>query len=268
MSDRLLVGTRKGLFRIERGEGGRWMIAKTWFLGDPVSAVLAEPGGSRLHAALDLGHFGVKMQRSEDGGETWSQATSPTFPPKPEGLEDKDPMRGVDVPWSTQLIWTLECGAPGELWCGVIPGALFRSTDGGESWELSRTLWDDPRRKQWIGGGYDFSGIHSILVDPRDPLHVTVGVSTGGVWTTRDAGVSWELIGSGLRAEYLPEAMAGDPLAQDAHRIVQCPARPDRLWMQHHNGIFVSDDGGAIWRELTDVPPSSFGFAALIIGWS
>nr|WP_093190708.1 sialidase family protein [Thiocapsa sp. KS1] len=264
MSDRLLVGTRKGLFRIERGEGGRWMIAKSWFLGDPVSAVLVEPGGSRLHAALDLGHFGVKMQRSEDGGETWSQTASPTFPPKPEGLEDKDPMRGVDVPWSTQLIWTLECGAPGELWCGVIPGALFRSTDGGESWQLSRALWDEPRRKLWMGGGYDFSGIHSILVDPRDPLHVTVGVSTGGVWTTRDAGVSWELIGSGLRAEYLPEAMAGDPLAQDVHRIVQCAAHPDRLWMQHHNGIFLSDDGGAIWRELSDVPPSSFGFAVAV----
>ncbi|MEA3276781.1 MAG: exo-alpha-sialidase [Pseudomonadota bacterium] len=264
MSDRLLVGTRKGLFRIEREGTGRWGISQSWFLGDPVSIVLAEPGGPRRHAALDLGHFGVKMQRSEDGGKTWSEAPVPAFPLKPDGLEDKDPMRGIEVPWSTQLIWALECGAPGELWCGVIPGALFRSTDGGDSWELARALWEDPRRRKWMGGGYDFAGIHSILVDPRDPAHLTLGVSVGGVWTTRDAGAHWDLIGSGLRSAYVPKDMAGDPLTQDPHRLLHCRAVPDRLWMQHHNGIFVSDDGGLSWRELTDVPPSSFGFALAV----
>lgn len=264
MSDQLLVGTRKGLFRIERGADGQWSIARSWFLGDPVSMVLPETGGRRLHAALDLGHFGVKLRRSEDGGETWSEAPVPSYPTKPDGPEDKDPMRGVDLPWSTQLIWSLEAGAPGELWCGTVPGGLFRSSDGGEHWALMRSLWDDPRRRQWMGGGYDFAGIHSILVDPRDPAHLTVGVSVGGVWTTRDAGASWELIGEGLRNAYMPPERAGDPLAQDAHRIVQCPADPDRLWMQHHNGIFTSDDGGRRWRELQGVPPSSFGFAVAV----
>ena len=128
--------------------------------------LLAEVGGQRLHAALDLGHFGVKMRRSEDGGETWSDAAVPAFPPKPEGMEDKDPMRGVDIPWNPQLIWSLEAGGPNALWCGVIPGGLFHSTDGGGSWTLVRALWDDPRRQKWMGGGYDFAGIHSILVDP------------------------------------------------------------------------------------------------------
>lgn len=264
MSDRILVGTRKGLFRIERAGTGRWGIARAWLLGDMVSMVLPERGGRRIHAASSLGHFGVKMQRSSDGGETWAEAPAPAFPPKPEGLEDKDPVRGLDVPWSTQLIWSLEAGAAGELWCGVIPGALFRSRDSGERWDLVRALWDDPRRQRWMGGGYDFAGIHSILVDPRDPAHVTVGVSVGGVWSTRDAGASWDLIGSGLRGDYLPAELAGDPLAQDPHRIVQCPAEPDRLWMQHHNGIFVSDDGGHRWRELTQVAPSAFGFAVAV----
>jgi hypothetical protein len=214
MSDRLLVGTRKGLFQIERNGAAGWDITRTWFLGAPVSMVLAEAGGDRLHAALALGHFGVKMQRSEDGGETWNETPAPTFPPKPDGVIDRDPMRGIDVPWSTPLVWALEAGAPGELWCGVIPGALFRSRDGGDSWAICRSLWDDRRRQQWTGGGYDFAGIHSILVDPRDPGHITLGVSVGGVWTSRDAGVSWELIGTGLRNAYMPAERAGDPVTQ------------------------------------------------------
>ena len=264
MSNRLLVGTRKGMFRIERDGSGSWCIAQTWFLGDPVSMLLAEPGGQRIHAALDLGHFGVKMQRSIDGGKSWSEAPVPAFPPKPEGIEDKDPMRGLDIPWSTQMIWALEAGGPDELWCGVVPGGLFHSVDGGDSWFLIRALWDDPRRQKWMGGGYDFAGIHSILVDPRDPTHVTIGVSVGGVWTTQDAGVHWELIGTGLRNAYMPAEMAGDPLSQDPHRLVQCRTDPDQLWMQHHNGIFLSNDGGKNWRELNDVTPSSFGFAVAV----
>ena len=263
MSDTFWVGTRKGLFRFDRDDGGRWDIAATAFLGDPVSMLLPERDG-RIHAALGLGHFGVKLQRSDDGGASWTETAAPAFPPKPEGLIDKDPMRGLDVPWSTQLIWSLEQGAPGELWCGVIPGGLFHSRDGGDSWELVRALWDEPRRKQWMGGGYDFAGIHSILVDPRDARHITVAVSTGGVWTSRDGGAHWDLIGQGLRNAYMPPESAGDPLPQDAHRVVQCPAQPERLWMQHHNGIFRSDDGGEHWQELQDVPPSSFGFAVAV----
>ena len=264
MADRLLVGTRKGLFRIERQTGGKWLVVRRWFLGDPVSAVLADRANSRLHAALDLGHFGVKLHRSEDEGESWSELAAPAYPEKPEGLEDKDPFRGMDIPWNTQMIWSLEAGAGDEIWCGVIPGGLFRSTDNGDTWLFIESLWNDPRRKQWMGGGFDFAGIHSILVDPRDSTHVTVGVSVGGVWTSMDRGKSWQLIGEGLRSEYMPPDQAGDPLTQDPHRIVQCAANPDRLWMQHHNGIFVSDDGGYQWRELSDVAPSGFGFAVVV----
>ena len=264
MSKPLFVGTRKGLFRFDRNDSGGWRIGGSWFLGDPVSIVLPEPGGRRIHAGLDLGHFGVKIQRTEDGGENWNEAPAPAYPPKPEGLEDKDPMRGIDIPWSAQLLWALETGGPNELWCGVIPGGLFRSTDGGENWELIRTLWDDPGRKKWVGGGYDLPGIHSIVVDPRDPKHVTIGVSVGGVWTTRDSGDTWELIGEGMRAEYMPPEMAFDKIAQDPHRIVYCLANPDRFWTQHHNGIFVSDDSGEHWRELEGVKPSGFGFAVAV----
>ena len=93
---------------------------------------------------------------------------------------------------------------------------------------------------------------------------MTVGVSVGGVWATRDGGETWQLIGSGLRAEYVPEEMATDPLTQDPHRLVQCPTDPDRVWMQHHNGVFRSDDGGESWTELYDIPPARFGFACVV----
>jgi hypothetical protein len=259
----MLVGTRKGLFRIER-TGRRWDISDAWFVGDPVSMVLPEAGGRRIHAAQDLGHFGVKIQRSEDGGASWSERPAPAYPPRPEGIEDKDPMRGVDVPWSTQLVWSLEAGGPDELWCGTIPGGLFRSTDGGDSWSLCESLWEDPRRREWMGGGFDFAGIHSICVDPRDPAHVTIAVSCGGVWTTRDSGASWSLIGAGQRNEYMPPERAHDPVVQDPHRIALCPARPDRVWMQHHNGLFVSDDGGENFREIADPPLARFGFALAV----
>ena len=263
MSTRMLVGTRKGLFRVER-TGRGWAIADAWFVGDPISMVLPERGGERIHAAQDLGHFGVKMQRSDDGGASWAERPAPAYPPRPEGLEDKDPMRGVDVPWSTQLIWSLEAGGPDELWCGTIPGGLFRSTDGGETWALCESLWEDPRRRQWMGGGFDFAGVHSICVDPRDPAHVTIAVSCGGVWMTRDAGAVWSLIGAGQRNEYMPPERARDPVVQDPHRIAHCPARPDRVWMQHHNGVFVSDDGGENFREIADPPLARFGFAVAV----
>lgn len=264
MSDSILVSTKKGLFRIRRESAGRWTIGPNWFLGDPISMVLPRPDGT-IYAAADLGHFGAKMHRSRDGGQSWSEIAAPAYPPKPDGEEDKDPMRGIDIPWTTRLIWSLEAGGhDGELWCGTIPGGLFRSTDDGESWTLSRTLWDDPRRKQWMGGGYDFAGIHSILVDPQDPAHVTVGVSVGGVWTTRDSGDTWTLVGKGLRNAYMPPDQADDPLVQDSHRIKHCAAHATRQWMQHHNGIFVSDDAGENWREIENVPGSVFGFAVAV----
>lgn len=264
MSNSLLVGTRKGLFRIARDQAGHWSIAENWFLGDPVSMVAPEVGGTRIDAALDLGHFGVKMQRTLDGGKRWTEMPTPTYPPKPEGEVDLEPGRKIDLPWINKLVWAYAKGATGELWCGTLPGGLFHSTDDGETWQLVRSLWDDPRRREMFGGGFDFAAIHSILVDPRDSQHVTIGISVGGVWTTHDGGQSWELIGEGLRAAYMPKEKSMDPLAQDPHCIVQCPSRPDALWMQHHNGIFRSIDGGITWQEVEDVAPSSFGFAVAV----
>jgi hypothetical protein len=263
MARHLIVGTRKGAFLLGR-HGKTWRIDHAALLGDPVSMVLGEADGT-LHVAQDLGHFGVKMKRSRDGGSSWEDRPVPKYPPKPEGEEDIDPTRRTPVPWDLKKVWALETSArEGELWCGTIPGALFRSRDGGDSWQIVDSLWNHPKRKEWFGGGADYPGIHSVLVDPRDPDVVKVGVSCGGLWASADAGASWELQGVGMRSAFMPPDQALNPGIQDPHRIVQCTAAPEHVWIQHHNGIFRSTDGGRTCKEIETASPSSFGFAVVV----
>jgi len=230
---RILVATRKGLFFVEPGASGRYAVARASFLGDRVTMVLPDRRDGALYASIGHGHFGVKLHRSRDGGATWEECAAPAYPKKPDGVEDVDPVRGTPVPWSLEMIWSLEAGAasePGVLWCGTIPGGLFRSPDSGASWEISMSLWDNPKRKVWFGGGYDHPGIHSICVDPRDAARVLVGISCGGVWETRDAGALWECRAEGMWASYMPPERKNEPFIQDPHRMVMCRKRPECLW--------------------------------------
>ncbi len=268
MSDRFLVATRKGLFTFQQGTSrlSPWMITATAFLGDNVSMVLEDQRDGAIWAALDHGHFGAKLHVSRDGGRTWSESASPAFPPRPEGEEQVEPAGGRPIPWTVLRIWALEAGGdddPGGLWCGTIPGGLFRSDDGGRSWHLVRSLWDHPKRREWFGGGAEFPGIHSICLDPRNSRQVVIGVSCGGVWVTGDGGTTWSCQAEGMRAEYMPPERQFDPYIQDPHRVVSCPANPSYLWASHHNGVFRSTDGTTSWQEVT-VPPSSFGFAVAV----
>ncbi len=129
---------------------------------------------------------------------------------------------------------------------------------------MIRTLWDHPLRKKWAGGGADLPGIHSICVDPRNSKQVSIGVSTGGVWHTEDGGGNWALRGEGMRAEYMPPEQAHDPISQDVHCLAQCRTAPQRMWVQHHNGIFVSSDEGKTFTEIKGVEPSVFGFPVAV----
>jgi photosystem II stability/assembly factor-like uncharacterized protein len=260
---RIAVATRKGLFLFGKS-GSTWQITGTAHLGDNVTTIAPSADGELLLAALDHGHFGTKMQASGDGGRTWTESAAPTYPERPDGEEDVDANQRKPIPWATKLIWSIEPGHASEpkvMWAGTIPGGLFRSTDRGASWSLVRSLWDRPERKQWFGGGYDFPGIHSIVVDPRDGKHVTVAVSCGGVWTTFDRGETWQVRASGMHAEYMPPARAHDPVVQDPHRIAQCQAAPDTMWAQHHNGVYRTRDAGEHWTEIDTIAPSKFGFA-------
>lgn len=268
MSDRLLVSTRKGLFvlgRVDAGPGnGAWAIEREAFLGDNVALAMADPRDGSWYAALDLGHFGAKLQRSTDQGLSWTELAVPAYD---EGdmvnVGDGKPLQ----PAALKLIWSLEPGGadqPGRLWAGTIPGGLFRSEDSGQSWQLVRSLWQHAEGGEWFGGGYDWPGIHSVCVDPRDPRCVRVAVSTGGVWRSDDDGQSWRQTADGMRAEYMPPERVHEPGVQDVHRMVQCRAAPDAFWAQHHNGVFRSTAGGGDWQEIGNVPPSVFGFAVAV----
>jgi photosystem II stability/assembly factor-like uncharacterized protein len=262
-SDRILISTRKGLFTVAR-MAGTWSIRDVDFLADNTSLALHDPRDGTIYAALDHGHFGAKIHRKT--GATWEEIAAPAYPPKPEGHEELD-MWGRPLPWSTVRIWALAPGGadePGTIWCGTIPGGLFKSCDRGQSWEMMRSLWDHPLRQKWMGGGADLPGLHSIVVDPRNPRHVTIAVSTGGLWHTTDGGSAWEQRGAGMRAEHVPPEITHEPIAQDVHCLVQCPASPERMWVQHHNGIFVSNDAGRTFTELTGVEPSAFGFGVVV----
>ena len=266
MSDKLLVSTRKGLFHVIR-KGGAWAVDRVDFLGDNVTLTLSDPRSGTHYAALDHGHFGVKMHRSRDAAATaWEEIPTPKYPEKPAGLDEKD-MWGRTIEWTTARVWALAAGGagePGVIWAGTQPGGLFRSSDHGSTWEMARALWDHPLRTKWMGGGADLPGIHSICVDPRNSKCVWIAVSTGGIWYTADGGASWSQRGEGMRADHVPPEFTHAPIAQDVHCLVQCRDAPNRFWVQHHNGIFVSDDEARNFREITGVEPSTFGFPVVV----
>lgn len=252
----LIVSTRKGLFMFEPRDDA-WTLSRRAFVGDNVTLAHADARDGTWYAALDHGHFGVKLHRSTDRGVSWEETGVPTYP----SAEDED------KPAALRLIWALEgAGAdrPGHLWAGTIPGGLFRSRDRGTSWELVDTLWNHPDRARWMGGGADEPGIHSVLVDPRDSNRVLVGVSCGGVWETTDDGATWTVRADGMRADFMPPDQVGDPVIQDPHRVVACPADFDRLWTQHHCGIWRSTDAARTWEPVQEAGPSTFGFAVVV----
>ena len=150
--DRAWAATRKGLFELRR-RAGVWQIENVSFLADPVSMLLPPDRAGRMLAALNLGHFGTKLQASDDAGKTWQEVGVPTYPPQPEDAEGPA--------WKLLQIWALE-RAGDTIWAGTLPGGLFSSRDGGASWQLNEALWYEPKRLGWFGGGSDAPALHSI----------------------------------------------------------------------------------------------------------
>ena len=254
---RLWIGSRKGLIEMARGAQG-WRVQATHFLGEPVSMILPDARDGRLYASLSTGHYGTKLWVLERQDGQWRELIAPAFPPKPANSSDP-------LAWALHSIWSLEAGGadqPQRLWAGTLPGGLFRSEDSGASWRLVRSLWDNPARLEWGGGGYDFPGIHSICVDPKDSARITVAISTGGVWRSDDAGDSWRLCAKGMTAVYMPPELAHSEVHQDAHRVVQSAQDHNVFWCQHHNEMSVSHDNCASWQKLA-VPLADFGFTVV-----
>ena len=289
MPDMILLGTRKGTLIVERSKAS-WRCRPIEHAGIPVCYAARDPRNGTLWCSLDHGHWGAKLSRSRDGGATWEDAPSPKFP---EGARyivkylptpDFDPAAPVGKPEYQDAtvfkIWNLAFGhadQPGRLYAGTIPGGLFVSDDGGNSWELNRPLWNHESRggdlfageatseNQWGGtpASIDYGvfepGIHSIVVDSRDPRHLHVAVSSAGVLESRDGGQTWEGRNRGVLNDYLPNPESD--WGHDPHFVTACAAQPERLWQQNHCGVFFSEDGARSWKKVS-VPDAGvhFGF--------
>lgn len=254
----LILGTRKAYLELQR-RGGKWQVTREAHAGIPVTYAFHDARHDTTWASLDHGHWGQKLSRSKDGGATWEEVTTPKYP---EGAEVKP-----GQPATMESIWVITPGGadqPGRLWLGTNPGGMFRSDDGGESFELVSSLWDRPERPEgWFGGGRDTPGIHSIEVDPRDSRRIWIGISCAGVYESTDDGATWAIRNQGLKADFLPNPDA--ETGHDPHFIMACAAQPDVIWMQNHCGIFRTTDGAASWEMISEkgtLPHFGFPVAA------
>ncbi|HYR77256.1 MAG TPA: hypothetical protein VEM96_15585 [Pyrinomonadaceae bacterium] len=250
----LLVGTMKGAF-IFRSAGARekWDVAGPYFPGRSVYAMNFDGrnGRQRLWAAVNSSFWGSFLSSSNDFGKTWSD---------PEAYNIKFP-EGSEV--SLKQIWQIVPGHPSEpdtLYCGVEPAALFKSTDAGETWSLERGLFDHPHRMQWMPGGGGLC-LHTILPDPSNNQRLFVAISTGGVYRTDDGGQNWQPRNKGIFVKFLPPGQQYPEWGQCVHKVVRHASNPDRMFLQHHWGVYRSDDAGDSWTDIGKGLPSDFGFA-------
>lgn len=258
MKSTLLLGTRKGLISYQCKKGN-WVSENLSFEGVPVSIAYADGRTGTWWASLDHGHWGVKLHRSTDRGNTWEEVTAPAYP---EGSEIKD-----GVPATTRYIWAMAHGGkkfPSRIWLGTDPGGLFLSEDNGNSFQLVESLWQHPTRKEgWFGGGRDQPGIHSIIVDPRNEERLHIGISCAGVFETTDSGKTWEIRNKGMWADFLPNPDA--ETGYDPHIVVAANSNPDILWQQNHCSIFRSADAAMNWEDVGQKDGTArFGFAIAV----
>jgi hypothetical protein len=278
MSDQIILATRKGTVILDE-KARRWTPRPIAHAGISVSYAARDPRDGTLWAAMDHAHWGPKLSRSKDGGASWENLTRIGYPqgarfveqhmPSPTGEPEAD--RPITYKDATLLkVWVLAFGGsdePGTLHAGTLPGGLFTSRDGGDSWELNLPLWNHESRggdlfagaatskNEWggtpaaIAYGEFVPGIHSIVVDPRDSRRILVAVSCAGVLETRDGGRSWVGRNRGMLNDYLPDPAA--PWGHDPHFMTACPAQPDWIWQQNHSGVFVSRDGAQTWSQVS-----------------
>jgi len=247
----VLVGTSKGLFTLTSGaERADWSLAGPSFPGEEIySAVVDTRGGrNRLLVGATSNHWGPSVYRSDDLGASWEEPSAGTLAfPSETGA-------------AVARVWQLQPAAdaqPGVVYAGVEPAALFRSDDGGESFALDQGLWDHPHRPQWNPGGGGLC-LHTVLPDPAGGTRLAVAVSAAGFYRTLD-GHTWEAANVGIRAPFLPEPTP--EFGQCVHKVDRHPSAPDTLFLQHHWGVYRSDDFGGRWDEVGAADlPSTFGF--------
>jgi hypothetical protein len=259
-SVRLLVGTHKGAFVMtsdERRE--RWDIKGPHFAGWDVYHVKGSPADpNRIFAAQSRGWFGQVLQRSDDGGATW-QPVGNDF--RYEGATNTHKWYdNSDHPYEFLRVWHVEPSAkdPDFVYAGVEDASLFRSTDGGMTWEELSALRTHPTAPSWAPGAGGLC-LHTIIVDPKNPDRITTAISSAGAFRSDDGGKSWKAINHGLRSNFIPDPDA--EVGHCVHHIAMHPSRPNVLYMQKHWDVMRSDDAGDSWHEVSGNLPTDFGFA-------
>ncbi|MGO8669832.1 MAG: WD40/YVTN/BNR-like repeat-containing protein [Capsulimonadaceae bacterium] len=255
---RVLVGTRKGAFVLTSdAKRESWDVGGPFFAGWEIYHVKGSAvDPNRLYASQSSGWFGQLIQRSDDGGKTWTPVGN-------EFAYDGVPgthmwYDGTQHPWEFKRVWHLEPSLtdPDTVYAGVEDAALFRSTDAGISWQELGGLRDSKGDKWSPGAGG--MAVHTILIDPTDHDRMYVAISAAGVFRTDDAGAKWQPMNQGLRSEFMPDPAA--EVGHCVHRIAMHPARPNVLFMQKHWDVMRSDDSAESWQEVSGNLPTDFGF--------
>jgi photosystem II stability/assembly factor-like uncharacterized protein len=279
---RVLVGTRKGAFILSSdGKRDKWEVSGPHFAGWEIYHMKGSPADpNRIYASQTSGWFGQVIQRSDDGGKTWHQpGTPPGETTTPEGMPkgesnkfvyDTSPETGKPLtthqwydgtqhPWEFKRVWHLEPSLtdPNTVYAGVEDAALFRTTDGGKSWQELAGLRGHGTGPQWQPGAGGL-GLHTILLDPSNPKRIYIAISAAGAFRTDDAGKTWKPINQGLRSQHIPDPTA--EVGHCVHRIALHRSRPNVLFMQKHWDVMRSDNAGDQWHEVSGNLPTDFGF--------
>jgi photosystem II stability/assembly factor-like uncharacterized protein len=256
---RVLVGTRKGAF-VMTSDGGRasWNMDGPLFGGWEIYHLKGSPvDPSRLFASQSTSWFGQLIQRSDDGGKTWTPVGNQfSYDGVPGTHQWYD---GTPHPWEFARVWHLEPSLtdPDTVYAGVEDAALFRSVDGGLEWQELAGLRGHGSGPAWQPGAGGMC-LHTIILDPSNPSRIFAAISAAGVFRTDDGGKTWGPVNRGLRSEGIPDPTA--EVGHCVHRVTMHPSTPNVLYMQKHWDVMRSDDGGESWREVSGNLPSDFGF--------
>jgi photosystem II stability/assembly factor-like uncharacterized protein len=256
---RVLVGTRKGAFIMTSDESRkRWDVSGPHFAGWEIYHLKASPADpDRLYASQSSGWFGQVLQRSDDGGKTW-EAVGNEF--QYDGTTGTHKWYdGSQHPWEFARVWHLEpsLNDPDTIYAGVEDAALFRSRDGGKSWQELAGVRTHPSGASWQPGAGGLC-LHTIVLDPTNADRMFIAISAAGVFRSDDAGDSWRPVNRGLQSVGIPDPDA--EVGHCVHRIAMHPSRPEVLFMQKHWDVMRSDDAGESWQEVSGNLPSDFGF--------
>ncbi|MEZ5500209.1 MAG: hypothetical protein R3E77_12370 [Steroidobacteraceae bacterium] len=255
MTQTLWIGTRKGVFTLRPDARRRsWRLAGPQFLGHVIHHVVQDPREPRrLVIGARTGHLGPTVYHSADRGRSWKESAAP---PAFRKAGDGEAGRAVQ-----RVFWLTPGHAdePGVWYAGSSPAGLFRSADHGDHWEPVTGFNDHPMLAQWAPGSGTPDGefLHSILVDPRDPAHLYIGISVGGVFESTTAGRDWMPLNLGCDADWLPSP--DTEFGHDPHCVVQHPKHPDRLYQQNHCGIYRLDRPQQRWQRIGRAMPKKIG---------